>query len=312
MNPRPSLPNFKRLEQRRKVTLIAGLKCRDAIVFPADSEESGGVRKSNVEKMHRVPESGMVGVLSHDPKRNTSIVVAGAGNGTLCDFAMQRITDMVRATTKHDGALKVIEAVLIDIWKVHVPLFPAHDSTETDFRLLIGIRAPDSYGPHLYSVHGTTIVERDKYFSWGSGSVTDYILDQMYSEPMSVEDGIAAALYMLQIAKKYVSGVGGESHISILKADGAVDDKPPWEISEEENIATSFSQTSGALLLSLLRTRSGTEVNFINHLKAFDKTLHHLRKKKKASDKFMDEFMQHLEEQKKSAKPVEPKAEGQK
>jgi hypothetical protein len=295
------------------VTLIAGLKCRDAIVFATDSEKSGGVRKSNVEKMRHVPEAGMAGILGHDPKRNTSIVVAGAGNGTLCDFAMQRITDMVRATTKHDDALKVIEIVLIDIWKVHVPLFPATDSTETDFRLLIGIRAPDSYGPHLYSVHGTTIVERDKYFSWGSGSVTDYILDQMYSAPMSVEDGIAALLYLLQIAKKYVSGVGGDSHISILKADGTVDDKPPWEISEEENIATSFSQASGILLLSLLRTRSGTEANFINHLNAFGKNIHHLRKKKKASDKVMDEFMQHLEEEKAQrqkaalAAPTEPK-----
>jgi hypothetical protein len=121
------------------VTLIAGLKCDDAIVFAVDSEESGGVRKSNVEKMRHVPEAGIAGVLGHDPKRNTSVVVAGAGNGTLCDFAMQRITDSVRATTNHFDALKVMESVLIDIWKVHVPLFPASDPTETDFRLLVGI-----------------------------------------------------------------------------------------------------------------------------------------------------------------------------
>ena len=292
------------------MTLIAGLKCSDAIVFAVDSEESGGVRKSNVEKMRHVPEPGMAGVLGHDPKRNTSIVVAGAGNGTLCDFAMQRITDAVRITTHHSDALKTIEDALIEIWKVHVPLFPASDPSETDFRLLVGIRSPDSYGPHLYSVHGTTVVERDTYFSWGSGSVTDYILDQMHSDPMSVEDGIAAVLYMLQIAKKYVSGVGGESHISILKSDGLVDDKPPWEISEEENIATSFSQASGTLLLSLLRTRSGTEADFAKTLSTFGKTIHHLRKKKKESDKFMDDFMQHIEErreQRQNATPAEPK-----
>ena len=291
------------------MTLIAGLKCRDAIVFAADSEESGGLRKSNVEKMRRVPEAGVLGVLGHDPKRNTSIVVAGAGNGTLCDFAMQRITHAVRRTNSHSGALQVIEAELIEIWKVHVPLFPARDPTETDFGLLIGIRSPDSYSPRLYSVQGTTVVEREKYFSSGSGSVADYILDQMYSDPMSIEDGIAAALYMLQIAKKYVSGVGGESHISILRSDGLVDDKPPWEISQEENIATSFSQASGRLLLSLLRTRSGTETNFMNHIKMFRKTIRRLRKKKKESDKFWDEFMRHIEEERKKVPPAE--VEGQ-
>jgi len=288
----------KRREERRKVTLIAGLVCRDSIVFAADSEESGGIRKTSVEKMRHIPERGMIGVLSHDPKKYTSVVVSGAGNAALCDYAMQRITDMVRSTTGMGEALTAIQNILIDIFKVHAPLLPVSDPMETDFRLLIGLRSPDLVAPYLYSTQGTTIVRRDKYFTWGSGSVTDYILDQMYSEPMSIEDGVAAVLYMLQIAKKYVSGVGGKSHISILKSDGQVDDKPPWEISEEENIATNFSQATGTLLLSLLRTRSGTETSFKNHLKMFGKNIRHLRKNKKASDRFMDEFMQHLEEQK--------------
>jgi len=285
------------------VTLIAGLVCEDSIVFAADSEESGGIRKSTVEKMRRVPEAGLLGVLGHDPKRRTSVIVAGAGNGTLCDFAMQRITDTVRATTKQVEALLAVENILIDIWKVHVPLFPASDPTETDFRLLLGIRSPDSYKPQLYSIHGTTIVHRDRYFSWGSGSITDYILDQMYRDRMSDEDGIAAALYMLQMAKKYVSGVGGESHISILHSDGTVDDKPPWEISEEENIAKLFSETSGRLLLSLLRTRTGKDTDFRTTLKKFGEAVRSLRKKKKESDKFMDSLHGQLEERRKNATP---------
>lgn len=304
MSPKPPLRDSRWPEERRQVTLIAGLVCGDSIVFAADSEESGGIRKSNVEKMRRVPEPGILGALGHNPLKNTSVVVAGAGNGTLCDYAMQRITDSVRATSGLGEALTVIQAILVDIWKVHVPLFPANDPTETDFRLLVGIRSPDGLGPHLYSVHGTTIVERDRYFSWGSGSVTDYTLDQMYRERMSVEDGIAAALYMLQIAKKYVSGVGGESHISILYSNGMVDDKPPWEISEEENIAKIFTEVSGSLLLSVLRTRTGTEVDFLSALKGFSSAIRRLRRKKKQSDKFMDSLLKQIEERRKSATPL--------
>lgn len=309
MSPLPPISDYIRLGVRHKVTLIAGLVCEDSILFAADSEESGGLRKSNVEKMRRVPEAGLLGALGHDPKRNTSVLVAGAGNGALCDFAMQRITDVVRATTKEAEALTVVEKILIDIWKIHVPLFPADSPAETDFRLLLGVRSPDSFKPHLYSIHGTTIVHRDKYFSWGSGSITDYILDQMYRDRMPTEDGVAAALYMLQMAKKYVSGVGGESHISILHSDGTVDDKPPWEISAEENIVKLFSDTSGQLLLSLLRTRTGKDADFRATLRRFGEAVRSLRKKKKDSDKFMDRFLQHLGEKRKSTQSESQESE---
>jgi hypothetical protein len=299
MNPEPPfcLLKSRRREERRKVTLIAGLVCRDDIIFASDSEESGGVRKSSVEKMYRVPEPGIIGILSHDPKKNTSVIVSGAGNGSLCDYVMQKITETVRVTTKHSEAIKVVQEILIDTWKVHVPLYPVSDPLDAEFRLLIGIRAPDGLGPHLYSTQGTTIVRRDKFFSWGSGSVTDYILDQMYHERMPTEEGIAAALYMLQIAKKYVSGVGGNSNILILRSDGKVDTKPSWEISEEENIASTFTQLSGSMLLSLLRTRTGTEINFVNTMKAFNKAIRQLRKKKKQSDKLMDDIFEQLKRQ---------------
>ncbi|HYR89872.1 MAG TPA: hypothetical protein VE422_37710 [Terriglobia bacterium] len=287
------------------MTLIAGLVCKDSIVFAVDSEESGGITKSTVEKMRRVPEGGLLGALGHDPKKRVSVVVSGAGNGPLCDFAMQRITSEARKTSDQKSAILAIQDILIDIWKVHVPLYPT-DPVAADFRLLVGLRAPGDYRPSLYSIQGTTIIERDKYFTFGSGSVTDYILEQMYSERMNTEDGIAAALYMLQIAKRYVAGVGGASHILVLRADGTVDEKPSWEISEEENIARSFNEISGTLLLSLLRTRSSPEANFKNHLKDFNKWTQKLRKKKKQSDTFLDNILKQIEENRMRAEEVKP------
>jgi hypothetical protein len=289
VTPRPLFnAKTRQPEKRKRVTLIAGLVCRDAVIFATDSEESIGIRKSTVEKMKYVPEGGLSGALGHDPKKKTSVVVSGAGNGAMCDYAIQRITQEVRTTSTLLDALNAIHNILVDIFKNHIPLLPVDHPSDSEFRLLIGLKAPDCVTPSLYSTEGVTIIRRDKYFSWGSGSVTDYLLNQMYHEGMWVEDGITAALYMLQIAKKYVSGVGGDSHIAVLTSDGRVDDKPSWEISEEENIAGQFTEFTGILLLSLLRTRSGEENDFLSILRIFSAHMKRLRKKKKKSDSIMD------------------------
>lgn len=279
------------------MTLIAGIVCKDSIVFATDSEESGTVRKATVEKIKRVPESGAAGLLGHDPKKYCCVVVCGAGNGTLCDYAMQRVTDEVRETTNQSEAIAKVQEVLSDIFKDHVPPLQQIDA-DPNFELLIGIKAPKDYMPVLYSTQGITAVRRDKYFCSGSGALTDYILDQIYLGQMTTEDGIAAALHMLQVAKKYVAGVGGQSHVVVLKNDGTIEDKPSWEVSAEENIATEFGELTGILLLSLMRTRSGTEQVFSQLLREFGKQVRKLRKKKKKSDSFWDEFLRNLESSK--------------
>ena len=69
------------------MTLIAGLVCKDAIIFASDSEESGGIRKSTVEKIsHTKPDA-----VKELAGPRCKIVIAGAGNGTLADYATQRI-----------------------------------------------------------------------------------------------------------------------------------------------------------------------------------------------------------------------------
>jgi 20S proteasome alpha/beta subunit len=242
MTPRlHSKPKTTRPEKRRNVTLVAGLVCRDSLVFCADSEESGGITKSSVQKMRRIPEEGAIGVLGHDPRTEASILVSAAGNGDLGEYAMQHIIERGRAGKTQAEVLRITRDILKEMAKEDVPMFPSDNSDDTDFRLLIGIRTPDGQGPYLYSARGITIVRREKFYSWGSGSVTDYILDQMYYDRMPQENGIAVLLSMLQIAKKYVSGVGGDSQILVLQADGKIEDKPSWEVSAEENIVSNFT-----------------------------------------------------------------------
>lgn len=111
---------------------------------------------------------------------------------------------------------------------------------------------------------------------------------------MPLEDGIAASLYMLQLAKQYITGVGGSSQITLLRDGGTIDSKPNSEVSEEENLAKQFASLSGGLLLSAMRTRTGTDEEFMSTLKNFSKRMKEFRRRKKQSDQYWDMFDEEL------------------
>lgn len=270
------------------MTLIAGLVCDDGIVFAADSEESGVIRKSVEKILHNRTSVSALG--GFNPKRST-VVVAAAGNAALADYATQEILIYAPYLTTVDEIEQKIVEILTRIFTVNVPLHPVTDPLDAAFELLIGIRLPNWSSSLLYSTHGVTLVRRPTYFVCGSGALTEYILDQLYKNYMPLEDGITASLYMLQLAKKYISGVGGTSQITILKNDGEVDAKPNWEISEEEKLSREFGTMTGILLLSAMRTRTPLEGDdFRSTLKVFNKNIREFRRLKQKSDFFMDEF----------------------
>jgi hypothetical protein len=296
MNPKPLVKSKSgRHERRKTVTLIAGMVCHGGIVFAADSEESGVIRKSvekvstNKKGFHRLEEA--LGGVKH-----SSLIVAGAGNGTLADYATQRIIEEAKYLQDIREVEKKIVEILREIHTINVPLHPVSDPRDADIELLIGVKSPKWPTPVLYSTQGVTVVKRDTYFVCGSGALIEYILDQVYRQGMPYEDGISAALYMLQLAKQYVGGVGGESQIVVLGADGEVTPKPSWEISEEENMAKQFSLMAGRLLLSTMRTRteSGDE-SFNSSLKEFVAQVRASRKRKRKSDRRMDDYRARIE-----------------
>ncbi len=275
------------------MTLIAGLVCENAIVFAADSEESGGIRKSNVEKIAHTDTEGFISLFKPREKHST-IMVAGAGCGPLCDFAAQQI--LARAEN-HEYLFQVeeeIRKILVEIHTVNIPLHPGHENGDADFELLIAVRSPKYESLALYSTHGAILVKRDRYFVCGSGALASYLLDQVYEQYMAEEDGVAASLYMLQVAKKYLSGVGGDTVIRVLRKSGEINEKPRWEITEEENLAKQYAGMTGSLFLSLLRTRTGTQEGFTSSLKTFNNGIRSLRKRKKKSDAWMDAMAESL------------------
>ncbi|MBZ5694432.1 MAG: hypothetical protein LAN36_03620 [Acidobacteriia bacterium] len=287
------------------MTLITGLVCKDSVVFAADSEESGWTKRSVKKVAHNErPFSFLQNVFGD--RTPFKIVIAGAGNGVLCDYATQEIFKRVERSQE----LKEIETKIIEVlehfFRVVVPLHPSPDK---EFELLIGIWGSSLLRPALYSTQGVTLIRRSRYYVCGSGTLIDYILDRSYHAGMSTEEGIALAISMLQTAKKYVAGVGGESTILVLDSDGKIESKPSWEISAEENLSENYARLTGKLFVDLMRTRSAQSGDFEKALKSFAKEMKTLRKSKKKSDEEMDSFTKFLEE-KRAKKEVVIELEG--
>ncbi len=219
-----------------------------------------------------------------------SVMIAGSGHGTLCDYAAQKIMPEIETLQTLGEIEQKITDILREIYTVQVPLHPVDNPRDADFDLLIAVKPAKWSVAVLYSTEGVTVVRRESYFVLGSGALTEYILDQMHRNEMSIEEGTSAALYMLQLAKRYIGGVGGDSKIVVLGNDGRFAEKPFWEISEEENLSRQYSLITGRLLLAAMRTRSGTDENFTGELHRFNEEIEQYRKKKKLSDELMDEL----------------------
>ena len=282
-------------DRRRTVTLIAGLVTNTGIVFASDSEESGGYRKASADK-----------ILSHHNPSGSSIVVSGSGHGHLIDYTAQRILKEATPFADLSKVLSQIEGVLKDVFQDHVRLQAVRDIRQADFELLIGVKASSDTKAHLFSTSGISIIEKTNYQVCGSGSLVDYVLSQMYHDPMTTEDAVCACLHLLTIAKEYVDGVGVDSHIKILNnRDGGIIEKPDWEVTAEEDLTKRFARISADVLFATLRTQSGSDADFEKSLHKFSQEAKDLRERKKKSDEIienlMKEWRERLEKNKKEA-----------
>ena len=79
----------------------------------------------------------------------------------------------------------------------------------------------DSTGGHIYSLDAAGGAIPDKYTSGGSGSPYVYgVLEDLYEENMTVDQGIDIAIRAIDAAKKRDSASGGLTNIAVITKDG--------------------------------------------------------------------------------------------
>jgi len=79
----------------------------------------------------------------------------------------------------------------------------------------------DSTGGHIYSLDAAGGAIPDKYTSGGSGSPYVYgVLEDLYEENITVDQGINIAIRAIDAAKKRDSASGGLTNIAVITKDG--------------------------------------------------------------------------------------------
>lgn len=215
MNPKP-LAKFtsKRLpERKRRMTLVAGMFCKDALLLCADTEENVGLTgKRSVKKIFEMGGT------------KWDMAVATAGHSALCDVAVKRIHEAVAKAP--DEFLQhhelVIESILTTIHKRHIwaKHLPEKEKLEREIELLIGIQERNGQS-YLYKTSEEILQPQDKYACAGIGEeIAYYFLDRIYQPDLDQDECHTLMSFIVREAKGSVGGVGLNTTMSALGKDG--------------------------------------------------------------------------------------------
>jgi len=194
-----------------RLTLVVGLKCHDAVVLAAETEESVGITaKRNVYKLDRI---------SGD---DWTLVVGGAGDSVIAANATRRIA---RGLKDHNELTDEVLCDVIDdvLAAVHTKYIDT-DPTSDGIGLIIGAVTSDNE-LHLISTQKRAFQFQDRYAYAGVGvDLAIYFLDRLYDHSFSWEDAAKVAGFVLMQVKEASQFCSGESQIYALQ----VPPNPRW------------------------------------------------------------------------------------
>jgi 20S proteasome alpha/beta subunit len=231
-----------RLPETKPVTLIAGLKCADGIVLAADTEESTSLTRGRARKLlSRTFQKG----------KNTLVVaVAGAGSAPLIDAAVEQIFDAIETSkgSRLNQLKKVISDALLVFYSNHVSVYPSREPFEKVIDLICGVRGAGGELA-LYKTSGPLLSTVTGFVLSGSGEILRHIVEELYEPTIAVPRAVALALHMLNLGKRYLAGVGGDSEILTLTAQGIPIQEQTAAVEIKESHLDLFNRRIGELLL---------------------------------------------------------------
>ena len=207
---------------RRRMTLIAALKCKDladqdVAVFCADRQQSAGDFKNFVDKL----EYGTAG--------NVDFVIGGSGLGPLADgFACNLRNDLEKGSYKDKETLiRGLKATLKSFYRNEVRHYPAKTS-DKGFSCLIGLRLSESRRVFTWKTDGPLLQEVSRYSLIGHEDQL-YVneIQRMYRDGLSIANAIHLGVHVIRLAKQTSSCVAGPIQMVLLTPGGIyVEDQP--------------------------------------------------------------------------------------
>ena len=228
------------------MTIAAGFVARDGIVLCADTQETyGQLLKLNTPKIIVRPESFIPGA----PR----IVFAGAGHGPFIDKLANEAWKRVSARTpagQFSDVCDDIEASIKDTHEEFGRIFQSGAMPNAE--LIYGVAVGGRRG--LFRAIGPIVNPVDMYASVGVGLyLADYIHDRLGLASAGFADSgwyEILAIYLLQQAKDYIEGCGGDSHVLTLMASGKVSIVDRMDVALIANHIKQLDRNSSTVLMS--------------------------------------------------------------
>ena len=217
--PREIRPPATFTKNKKQMTLIVGMVCRDAIVLAGDRETSAGDTKfQTTHKLHLVPFLN---------KHYAIIGEAGAAfPARACLDTLRRLASTTKVTEVETISNSVAQAFWEMASKTHGPgigdpgnqLFWDQDINR--FQFMVGYYFKSKgYLYEFDSSHGMVVTSREAYSLIGIGSdLARYLIKDIQIEKLDSRGAANASAYIMGEVKTAVSGCGGNTEIALVSS----------------------------------------------------------------------------------------------
>ncbi len=207
----PPIPR-PRLHAGHIMTLIVGVRCGESAVLCADSQETYGTLKREVNKL---PVSRALG-------SNVDVVVGGAGHGPLSDVLRPRLeSTLARSALKgEESVLRELEAALVAFHQD--PVFTAFPAPLDDKFVagLVCVRSVRARQVWLFEYFNSAIKPVTTYSLSGEDHAQfAHVAQRLYRPGISIQQAVLLGLEVIALAKKTSVYVGGDTRVVTVRPD---------------------------------------------------------------------------------------------
>jgi hypothetical protein len=252
--------------RRRRMTLVAGFKCKGGAVLCADTQETAEDIKLWAEK------------LSHYEQGWCQAGFGGSGHGDMIEMLIHRIKAKMDKGYDNIGQIRdCIRLALREGYEEEINPHPYPDE-EKIVTLLIAVRPRSQQSVTLLKSTATVLHEVSAFEVIGVGELVRYVAHSLYSNELSISQGKTLGVHVVSLAKKFVNGVGGDIHALIVTSDGRIGVERVEFSQKQERFFEEFNAALTDLTLSCPDTSvSNKDVN--RKLRAFATDVRGLRER---------------------------------
>ena len=245
------------------MTLIVGFKCGDSVVLCADSQETRGNLKSEINKLP-----------IHMGDGGTDVVCAGAGNGELTDGFRARLEAAIGPSQASDKEMirREIENALVEFHQS--PVFASFPGKDEDKYIcgLICVRTR-TREVMLFKYFCSVVESVDTYHLAGEDYAHfEHVVRRLFRTGTSVQQAILMGLEVLNTAKATSLFVGGPTRVVVATPSGI-----SVENTRRINAAEAFVQTKIEAFDSLSFDLGSSNVQMQKKVDAFANSITSIR-----------------------------------